>query len=348
MQVRNTMTEHAEEPLVICADRRWPRGTGIGVVQEEMEARRPAGTLILDLEVAGSIGSPLSPLLLALSIIRKGGDRSIPFISWGFVPPAFINRKSLLIVHDLTHLHYYGALKRFYYNLVYRPLYRNISKIICVSEFTKSEFLAWSRLPSGKVDVVYNGCSSTFSPSGDKYDSGFTYILYPGNHRDYKNLDRLIRAFSSSGVSKDDVHLILTGPENLKLRSLSEHLNISQYLHFTGKVPAAEMPALYRGALAVAFVSLYEGFGLPIVEAMACGVPVITSRVSAMPEIAAGAALLVDPYSESEIASAIQQISIDKNLRQDLIERGLVRQQAFDWKISAEKFWSLANQVARR
>lgn len=332
----------------VCADRRWPEGTGVGLVQFELELRKPSDVQIIDLKVKGSIGSPLSPLQISLAHIRQKCAKNVGFVSYGFVPPLFRIRRSVVIVHDLTHLHYYGWLKRLYYNIIMRSLYKKCENIACVSEFTKQEFLKWSGIDRKKVHVIYNGVSSEFNPTGDKLDFGYKYLLYPGNHRSYKNLDRLIRAYALSEAPTNNIHLVLTGAENSDLRAVAEAARISHMIHFTGKLPSRDIPSLYRGAHAVTFPSLYEGFGLPIVEAMASGIPVLTSSISCMPEIAADAALLVDPTSDRSMSDAISQICTDDKLRKNLIKNGLARAAVFNWDRSAELFWSLANRSPLR
>jgi glycosyltransferase involved in cell wall biosynthesis len=122
---------------------------------------------------------------------------------------------------------------------------------------------------------------------------------------------------------------------------------VGGYVHFLGQIPEERLPALYRGADAVAYASLEEGFGLPILEGMASGVPVITSNVTAMPEIAAGAALLVDPYSVKDIAHGLDRITSDETLRKELVRLGRERLSQFDWDLSAAKLWGLVTQFAQ-
>lgn len=345
MKMIKIQSPASQAPLVVLADRRWPLTSGIGVVQTELEARRPDGVEIEDIGVKGSIGSPFSPLRISMALSKYRRLRDNIFVSWGFVPPLWSTRKSLIIVHDLTHLHYYGWLKRLYYNIVFKQLYKNCSQIVCVSEFTRREFLRWSGIDSRRVHVMYNGCSEIFTPDGDRLNLGFRFLLYPGNHRSYKNLDRLIRAYKLSEVSQGDIHLVLTGREQPALRALIDELGLSEFVHFAGILAHEDIPKLYRAAEAVVFVSLYEGFGLPIVEAMAAGVPVITSNVTSMPEVAGDAALLVDPSSESEISAAIRKVVSDEALRNSLVRAGLVRIKTFSWDKSAAQFWSLASQL---
>jgi glycosyltransferase involved in cell wall biosynthesis len=157
---------------------------------------------------------------------------------------------------------------------------------------------------------------------------------------------RLIEAYASSTLPKNGIRLVLSGKNNAELSELSSKLGVGDFVVFAGRIPAEDIPAYYRGALAVAYVSLFEGFGLPIVEAFNCGVPVITSNVSAMPEVAAGGGLIVDPRSVEEIRSALDRVTGDPNLRERLIEAGRQRRADFDWNKSAAKTWEIVGNVA--
>ena len=329
--------------LEIFADRRWPVDTGIGKVQLELEARLPDRMRIVDLKVKGRIGSPLSPLAItrALSGARSRGV----YFSAGFVPPLASKLPSVVIVHDLTHRRFYGPTKRAYYDHIYKPLYRRCDAIICVSEFTRQEFLDWSGMPADQVHMVYNGVEAMFSEDGPSYNPGHRYVLYCGNHRPYKNLARLIEAYASSTLPKNGIRLVLSGNRNAELSELAAGLGIGDFVVFAGRIPAEDIPSYYRGALAVVYVSLFEGFGLPIVEAFSCGVPVITSNVSAMPEVAAGGGLIVDPQSVDEIRTALDRVVGETDLRERLIRAGRQRRTDFDWNKSAARTWEIVGNL---
>lgn len=339
-----TKTVSPVAETVVFADRRWPVDTGIGNVQAELEARLPAGMRIVDLEVGGRIGSPLSPL--AISRTLSGHGSKGVFFSAGFVPPLVSRLPSVVVVHDLTHRRFYGRWKRLYYDLVYKPLYKRCAAIACVSEFVRGEFLEWSGIAPEKVHLVYNGVEANFSDAGNRHSPGYEYVFYCGNHRPYKNLDRLIRAYAASGLPARGIRLVLTGNTNPELSALASQLNVATEVVFTGRLPFNEIPSFYRGALAVAYVSMFEGFGLPIVEAYASGVPVLTSNVSSMPEVAGGGALLVNPESVEEITQGLDRITSDESLRQDLIAGGHKRRADFDWDVSARRLWQLVKEAA--
>jgi len=330
----------------ILADMRWPADTGIGAVQEALVSRKPAELEIVDLAVRGKIGHPLSPLAISLALRRARRPR-VMFWSAGFVPPLLGGVPAIVMVHDLTHLKYYDTFRAIYYNLVMRPLFKRCAAIICVSEFTRREFLAWSGIDPSKVHVVHNGVDHRFNSECTPADLGFEYVLYAGNHRPYKNLARLIRAFAGSTLPAREIRLVLTGAANSELCALARSLGVGDRVCFLGRVPQPDLPGLYRGALAVAYVSLYEGFGLPLLEAMASGVPVIASNTSGMVEVAGDAALAVDPLSVAEISSALDQVTTDATLRDRLVSRGHERLKLFDWDRSAAKFWAIVSKCAK-
>jgi glycosyltransferase involved in cell wall biosynthesis len=194
--------------------------------------------------------------------------------------------------------------------------------------------------------VVLNGVSDAYSANRDTFALPYQYILYPGNYRSYKNLGRLFVAYAASRLPKQGIHLVLTGVEAPGLVHEARRLSVGEFVHFLGGVKSEDLPKVYKGALAVAFVSLYEGFGLPIIEGMASGVPVLTSNVSAMPEVAGDAAMIVDPSSVSEITRGLELLVTDPVLRNELVHRGLERVIRFDWTRSAHELWTIVDRVA--
>jgi glycosyltransferase involved in cell wall biosynthesis len=330
----------------VFSDMRWPLKTGIGNVQTELLARTPSHISVVDLAVQGSIGSPLSPWAISSALRRQRVDDGV-FWSAGFVPPAMRHLPAVVTVHDLTHLHFYSRLHKTYYNLLLRPLYRRCSAIVCVSDYTRREFLAWSGMPAAKVHVVLNGVSDAYAENQQTYALPYRYVLYPGNHRSYKNLARLIAAYARSSLPRQDIHLVMTGQADPELTAQAEALGVATQLHFLGRVADADLPKIYKGAMLVAFVSLYEGFGLPLVEAMASGVPVLTSNVSAMPEVAGDAALIVDPYSVEAITAGLDTLTQNEALRTDLVGKGQQQVARFDWDQSARTAWNIVDDVYR-
>jgi len=171
---------------------------------------------------------------------------------------------------------------------------------------------------------------STYSPEGESYGLAFPYLLCVSNRKRHKNEFRVVAAFAQAGVNSE-LSLVFTGKPTIELARYIEQHHVSDKVHFTGPVEEVKLPSLYRAAVALVFPSLYEGFGLPVLEAMSCGTPVITANITALPEIAGDAALLVDPMSVEEIAFAMRQIVTDLSLRTQLREKGLARAKKFPW-----------------
>jgi len=331
--------------VAVYADLRWQPGTGIGAVQSALLSRIPAGFEIVDLGVMGRIGSPLSPLAISGALSRQKPRRGA-FWSPGYMPPLSSSLPSVVTVHDLTHLHFYTRLHAAYYNGLMKRLYRKCRGVICVSEYTRREFLEWAGMRSDDVHVIHNGVSELFFNVTEGFGLPFPYVFYPGNRRAYKNLDRLLEAYARSRLPVEGIHLVLTGPPDRHLQARAKRIRIERLTHFVGQVREEEVARLYRGATAVVFVSLYEGFGLPIVEAMAAGVPVLTSNVSSMPEIAGEAAVLVEPTRTDEIAAGLECVSFDSELRRKLVRLGKDRARLFDWDSSAARVWQAVARVA--
>jgi glycosyltransferase involved in cell wall biosynthesis len=175
-------------------------------------------------------------------------------------------------------------------------------------------------------------------PALQRYDLGGPYVLYVGALTARKNVPRLLQAYARLRTWSTTWSLVIAGARNCKsapiFRAVQE-LGLQEHVHFTAFVADEDLPALYNGADLFAFPSLYEGFGLPVMEAMACGTPVVTANTSSLPEVAGNAALLVDPYDVRAIAGAMRRVLEDGDLAQELRERGLARAAQFSWERTA-------------
>ncbi|WP_426190302.1 glycosyltransferase family 4 protein [Massilia sp. DWR3-1-1] len=324
--------------MKIAVDYSWLGPTGIGRMAAEVISRAPPEIDILGIREGCQNARPYTPIGLALAIRTSDADA---FWSPGFMPPAATFRTpSAITIHDLTHLHFYGTKHRFYYNHVILPLLRKVDLIFTVSDYTKLELQDWSGIPDDRIVRIYNGVDPSFSPDGPAIDIGRPYILYAGNRRGYKNVDNLMAAFARSGLASDGFMLGLTGKRDAASEAVERSLDIVGHVHYFGFVADAMMPDLYRGAHATAFVSHYEGFGLPIVESMACGVPVITSLNSSMPEVAGDAAILVDSHSIDDIADGLARVCRNISLRAALQASGLARAACFSWDSTGKDYWN--------
>jgi glycosyltransferase involved in cell wall biosynthesis len=323
--------------MKVAVDYSWLGATGIGRMASEVIRRKPDQVEVIGIREGRSNARPYTPLSLSLGMRAAKPEA---FWSPGFMPPLTTSGiPSAITVHDLTHLHFYGAKHRLYYKAVILPLLRQVDVIFTVSDYTKQELHECSGISDDRVIRIYNGVDPVFTSEGDAFDIGRPYILYSGNRRKYKNVKNLMAAFARSTLARSGFMLGLTGMRDEECEELETAFGIAGDVHYFGFVPEADLPSLYRGAHALAFVSLYEGFGLPIIEAMGCGTPVLTSLTSSMPEVAGGAALLVNPNSVDDIGAGLAKICLDEGLRDALRQRGLVRAASFSWDDAAKDYW---------
>jgi glycosyltransferase involved in cell wall biosynthesis len=251
----------------------------------------------------------------------------------------------IVTVHDLIPLQYPELSPKWkYYYLYALPfLLKQSQGIICVSEYTKQDLVKNYRLNPDSIDVVYNGyAQDLFYPQPDrailqKYNLN-KYLLYVGDMRFYKNLSRCLEAFNSLPLK--DYQFVITGKKDdffyPEIERQTAKLAAKDRIIFLDYVPTAVLPSLYSMAQALVFASLYEGFGLPVLEAMACGCPVITSKVTSIPEIGGDSVLYVDPENVESIAQGMYQILTNTELKTNLIHQGLARAKLFSWDKTAE------------
>lgn len=284
-----------------------------------------------------------------------------------FVSPDAFNSlhspfKNLVVIHDLNFEHYPEKMPwliRKYYRH-FTPLFaRKADRIATVSEFSKNDIAKQYGIDPAKIDVVYNGVNKSYIPVKEiikkeikeKYTENNDFFIYVGALIDRKNLDNLFKAFDQfKKTTRSNIKLLIVGSKMWHNKDLQLTFDAMQYKEdvvFTGRLPIEELCCATASALAMTYVSYFEGFGIPILEAFAAGVPVITSNVTSMPEVAGDAALLVDPFNVDEISSAMRKIAEDEILRTGLIEKGFQRCKAFSWDASAQHLWkSIEKTVA--
>lgn len=313
-------------------DARWIENHGIGRFASEMsQSSLLKKQAVFARGAFADIFSPLDPLKLASAMTRHSW-----FLSPSYNCPVWPASRSLITLHDLMHIRYphYASLKnRSYYQLLVRRVCRRAPLVFTVSEFSKGEICDWAGIPPDKVVVIYNGVDSTFHPGVQALARNRPYLLYIGDRKSHKNIEGIVKAFSCAGLP-EDVQLVLSGKSDAQLFEIAKKFGIADRLVFSGFIPEPDLPGVYKGALALLMPSFYEGFGLPLLEAMAVGTPVLTSNCTAMPEVAGNAALLVDPYRIDDIAEGIDNIVNNGSLRSQLVSRGLARASAFDWQAS--------------
>ncbi|MBB1456684.1 glycosyltransferase family 1 protein [Pseudoalteromonas sp. SG43-5] len=310
-------------------DSRWCANHGIGRFASEMRLDKHGET------IEGSfsdIFSPLDPLRLFLNCRIDNAW----FISPSYNCPIFWHRRSIITIHDLMHIYFpdYAGLKnKVYYDYLVKPVCKKTPLIFTVSEYTKHEIAKWANINPDKIVVVYNGVDENYTVSVNPHKHLKPYVLYVGDKKPHKNIKRLMEAFSKSVVSNTH-DLMLSGNSNDEILAWASEFNIIDKVVFAGFIPENDLPSYYKGASLLALPSLYEGFGLPIIEAMAVGTPVLTSNVTAMPEIAGDAAILINPVNVNEITKGLNDLISDINLRNSLIIKGLERVKAFNWDAS--------------
>lgn len=259
-----------------------------------------------------------------------------------------------LVLHDLAYLHYPEGLKKSHLLFYKKNTPRFISKaarIATVSFFSKKDILENFKTEEEKIDVVYNGVKNIFQPANqsvkmmtrEKYTSGKEYFLYTGSIHPRKNLLNLLKAFSIfKKRMQSNLKLVIAGRLAWKYEGFIEKLKSYKYREeviLSGYVGEKELVELMGAAYAFVYPSLWEGFGLPVPEAMRSGIPVITSENSAMEEIAGDAALYVDPTNPASIAEKMMLIYKDENLRKELIAKGNIVQSKYTWDKTAVLLW---------
>ena len=241
--------------------------------------------------------------------------------------------------------------------MIRRSLLRG-DRIVTVSQNTKHDLCDYFGTSGDKIQVIYNGVEASFrdhlsEPDLERWlqrlDLKRPYILFVGNPKPHKNLDNVIKAYArASELAELAEILVCVGARegtDFKPKQRAEQLGIGDKVRMLGHVAQEALPAIYQGATVFVYPTLYEGFGLPVVEAMASGVPVITSKTSALREIAHGYADLVDPLDVEEIARAIARCVSDREHRESLAQQGLERSHDFDWRRTAEATLDLYREV---
>jgi glycosyltransferase involved in cell wall biosynthesis len=292
-------------------------------------------------------------LRLSWEMIRQPPD--VLFVPAHVLPPVH-PRASLVTVHDLGYLHFPQAHpwpQRLYLDLSTRWNAHAAAHILADSEATKADLIARYAISPDKVTVAYPGYDETLDPVHDRarieavkdrYDIASDYFLYLGTLQPRKNLPRLLRAFAAL---KPKSVLVLAGKRGWLCDDLFaqvDRLNLEGRVIFPGYIPEDDKAALLGGALAFVFPSLYEGFGLPVLEAQACGCPVITSDSSSLPEVAGDAAILVDPQDIAALTAAMERVAADLMLQKSLIERGYANVRRFSWTTCAQITLSVIEQ----
>jgi glycosyltransferase involved in cell wall biosynthesis len=262
---------------------------------------------------------------------------------------------TVLIVHDIAFTHFSENdkwINRQYYKFFTPRFLKRANTILAVSEFTKQDILSkFSFVEKNKITVAYNGCRDIFKPILGQNTEGPLFFLFVGAVHPRKNVHRLIQAFDLfKNRTKSNVQLVLCGRfawQTGAVKSAYDAATFKQDIIFKGYVEDKEVVKLTASALAVTYISLFEGFGVPLLEAMNCDTPIITSNVSSMPEVVGDAAILVNPESIEDIAEAMQQVFENDNLREKLIVQGRIQRANFDWNKTADIVYRALKNICK-
>ena len=261
----------------------------------------------------------------------------------------------LPVIHDINFVKHSKDLKWLtarYYNYYFPKFAAEATRIATVSEFSKEAISSHYHIAASKIDVVYNGINSFFKPldaatqqqTRQKFSDGKEYFVYVGSLHPRKNIPTLVKAFALFKKESGSAHkLLLAGPAFWGLTDIHKVIDDSglrDEIIFTGRLGDDDLALVLGSATALTFIPYYEGFGIPLIEAMQAGIPIITSNVTSLPEVAGNAALLVNPFDMSEIKDAMLRLTRDEALRKALIEKGHIQKQNFSWDKSAGLLWN--------
>lgn len=270
------------------------------------------------------------------------------------IPFFFKKGKCVVTFHDVIALvlpETFPLKYRLVFQVGFSAIRRQADMVIVPSESAREDVVRYLKVDQGRIVIIPYGCEERFRPVGDperfeavrrKYGLPERYVLFVGVLQPRKNVATLLRAFSLLVVEKlgQDLKLVVAGESGwglTEIRKMVGSLGLQDRVVFAGSIEDEDLPDLYRGAHLFVYPSLYEGFGLPILEAMACGIPVITSNISSMPEVAGDAAVLVDPRDPEGLASAMASVLTDEALREKLGQKGIARARGFSWDAVARK-----------
>lgn len=311
-------------------DSRWIGSHGIGRFASELSSRLS----IPDLDIGGFPFDLLDPIRLSMKMATSGKYLFSP----GYNSPILGVDRCVFTIHDLNHIDVGNNIaKHLYYGQIMKKACHKSIKVLTVSEFSRARIIEWAGVCERHVVNVGNGVSLSFGPDGPRYNPGFKYFLSVGNRKAHKNEVRLFAAFSRACIDKT-IRLVLTGTPSRELIAASHRYGINDRVTYLGFRNELELASIYRGAIGLLFPSLYEGFGLPVIEAQASRIPVLTSNTSSLPEVAGKGALLVNPVDIDDISIGIELLANDAKLIDKLVEYGIDNIKRYSWE-------SVANNV---
>jgi glycosyltransferase involved in cell wall biosynthesis len=316
----------------LLCDARWVGAHGIGRFAAEVLRRLPEHR---QLAHGPKPVSAADPLWLAWKLAAA---RPNLYFSPGFNPPPFGSLPFVFTIHDLIHIQVpaeASLAKHLYYRMIVKPACRRAHRVLTVSEYSRAQIVEWSGVPPHRVVNVGNGVGPPFSPDGPRRQAGGPYVLYVGNPRPHKGLATLLHAFR--GLPDSDLRLVLAGRLGAETAQRVRSLGIGHRTEIVDSPTDHELACLYRGAMVLVLPSLMEGFGLPALEAMACGTPVIASRAGSLPEVVGDAGVLVDALDPGAIQRAMESALASPESRAAMRAKGIERARQFTWDAVAAK-----------
>jgi glycosyltransferase involved in cell wall biosynthesis len=268
--------------------------------------------------------------------------------------PLNTNTKTLAVIHDLNFEHYPEHLPKNvlnYYKKWMPQFAKKSTRLATVSEFSKKDIIETYNIKLSKIDVVYNGPNENFKPISEgekatiqsKYTEGKPFFLFVGTLHPRKNLVNLFKSFNLFKEQSDsDFKLLIVGKKMWwtdEVEKAYQELKFKDDILFAGRTSDNELYKITASAFALTYIPIFEGFGIPLVEAMSCGIPVITSNVTSMPEVVEDAGIIVNPFSIEDIAQAMIKVTSDGSLRKKMIEDGFVQTKKFSWKKTGDLLW---------
>lgn len=292
-------------------------------------------------------------------------DVSIPVLFTRIKPDLFLSPdgmlslntsvKSLPVIHDLNFEHYpedIPKLTRNYYRRYFPRFAKKGVRVATVSEFSKQDLIKTYGIAENKIDVVLNGANENYQPTSPNrqiqtrkiYASGCQYFLFIGSLHPRKNLANLFYAFNDyKSETGFDTKLMIVGQKKWwteEIQKAYKYCSFQEDIIFTGRLSTVELRNVIGSALAMVYVSIFEGFGIPILEAMYCDTPVVTSNITSMPEVGGDAVITVNPFSIESIKDGLVAVAKDEKLRAALVKKGRERRKIFSWQKTSERLWS--------
>ncbi len=258
-------------------------------------------------------------------------------------------------IHDLNFEHYPKDLPWLvstYFRFFFPKFARKAKRILTVSRFSKADIVEKYGVSNNKISVIYNGISEEYrvqtpdeiSETRRQYSNGKPYFIFVGSLHPRKNVQRLVQAFSAFSLTNSEIDLVIVGNAMWKQEEFHLSTETKERIHFLGHLSTSELSRVTGAAFALSYVPYFEGFGIPLVEAMRCGVPIISADTSCLPEIAGDAAIYCDPFSVQDITEKLHILSNDSTLHQQLAENALKRSVLFSWDKAAEEVWDEISQ----